>query len=76
MHWSFQLRIYYKGLYKPQSTIDFFTYVATASLIPILIYNCPGGASGIDIDSDTIIELSKHPDIVDWQAYLWQYRKS
>ncbi|OJD19950.1 hypothetical protein AJ78_00144 [Emergomyces pasteurianus Ep9510] len=55
---------YYKGLYKPQSTIDFFTDVATASSIPILIYNYPGGAAGIDMDSDTIIELAKHPNIV------------
>ncbi|KAK2737632.1 hypothetical protein FQN55_000988 [Onygenales sp. PD_40] len=55
---------YYKGLYKPQSTIDFFTDVATASPIPVLIYNFPGAVSGIDIDSDTIIELSRHPNIV------------
>ncbi|KLJ11196.1 hypothetical protein EMPG_13506 [Blastomyces silverae] len=55
---------YYKGLYKPQSTIDFFTDVATASPIPILIYNYPGGAAGIDMDSDTIIGLAKHPNIV------------
>ncbi|EEQ88056.1 hypothetical protein RJZ56_003353 [Blastomyces dermatitidis] len=55
---------YYKGLYKPQSTIEFFTDVATASPIPILVYNYPGGAAGIDMDSDTIIELAKHPNIV------------
>ncbi|OAX77107.1 hypothetical protein ACJ72_08598 [Emergomyces africanus] len=55
---------YYKGLYKPQSTIDFFADVATASPIPIIIYNYPGGAAGIDMDSDTIIELAKHPNIV------------
>ncbi|PGH33045.1 hypothetical protein GX50_04119 [[Emmonsia] crescens] len=55
---------YYKGLYKPQSTIDFFTDVATASPIPILVYNYPGGAAGIDMDSDTIIELAKHPNIL------------
>ncbi|PGH10367.1 hypothetical protein GX51_00124 [Blastomyces parvus] len=55
---------YYKALYKPQSTIDFFTDVATVSPIPILIYNYPGGAAGIDMDSDAIIELAKHPNIV------------
>ncbi|OJD21233.1 hypothetical protein ACJ73_07427, partial [Blastomyces percursus] len=54
---------YYKGLYKHQSTIDFFTDVATASPIPVLIYNYPGGAAGIDMDSDTIIALAKHPNI-------------
>jgi len=55
---------YYKGLYKPQSTIDFFNDVASASPIPILIYNFPGAVSGIDLDSDTIIQLAKHPNIV------------
>ncbi|PGH14734.1 hypothetical protein AJ79_02900 [Helicocarpus griseus UAMH5409] len=55
---------YYKCLYKPQSMIEFFTDVATASPIPVLIYNFPGAVSGIDIDSDTIIELAKHPKIV------------
>jgi 4-hydroxy-2-oxoglutarate aldolase len=55
---------YYKGLYKPESTIDFFNDVATASPIPILIYNFPGAVGGIDLDSDTIIQLAKHPNIV------------
>ncbi|EEH46926.1 uncharacterized protein PADG_03024 [Paracoccidioides brasiliensis Pb18] len=55
---------YYKGLYKPQFTIEFFSDVATASPIPVLIYNFPGAAAGIDIDSDVIIELAKHPNIV------------
>ncbi|PGH26753.1 hypothetical protein AJ80_01517 [Polytolypa hystricis UAMH7299] len=55
---------YYKGLYKPESTIEFFTDVASASPLPILIYNFPGAVSGIDINSDTIIQLAKHPNIV------------
>ncbi|KAI1370858.1 hypothetical protein F4677DRAFT_457524 [Hypoxylon crocopeplum] len=36
----------------------FFTDVANASPIPILIYNFPGVTSGIDINSDTIVELA------------------
>lgn len=55
---------YYKALYKPRSTIDYFKDVATASPIPILIYNYPGAVSGVDLDSDAIIELSKHPNII------------
>jgi len=55
---------YYKTLYKPSSMIDFFEDVASASPIPILIYNYPGAVSGTDLDSDTIIHLSKHPNIV------------
>jgi 4-hydroxy-2-oxoglutarate aldolase len=36
----------------------FFTDVATASPIPILIYNFPAVTSGIDISSDIIAELA------------------
>jgi 4-hydroxy-2-oxoglutarate aldolase len=55
---------YYKTLYKSRSMIDFFEDVASASPIPILIYNFPGAVSGVDLDSDTIIHLAKHPNIV------------
>src|SRR5262249_37249960 len=37
---------------------------ASASPIPILIYNYPGAVSGLDLSSDVIIELAKHPNIV------------
>jgi 4-hydroxy-2-oxoglutarate aldolase len=54
--------------YKPSCTeavlLDYFRDVATASPIPILIYNYPGAVAGIDLDSDVIIELSKHPNII------------
>jgi 4-hydroxy-2-oxoglutarate aldolase len=36
----------------------FFTDVANASLIPVLIYNFPGVTSGIDINSDVIATLA------------------
>ncbi|MCJ1373081.1 hypothetical protein MMC20_004308 [Loxospora ochrophaea] len=55
---------YYHTMFKPDSLIQFFREVANASPIPILIYNYPGAVSGIDMDSDTIIELAKHPNIV------------
>lgn len=55
---------YYKPMYKSQSTIDFFEDVASASPIPILIYNFPGAVAGVDLDSDTIIHLAKHSNIV------------
>ncbi|QRW23354.1 dihydrodipicolinate synthetase family protein [Rhizoctonia solani] len=44
----------------------FFTEVADASPIPILLYNFPGvGASnGIDLDLNLISKLAKHPNIV------------
>ncbi|KAL8740424.1 MAG: hypothetical protein Q9190_006873 [Brigantiaea leucoxantha] len=55
---------YYKGMYKPESLVEFFEEVADASPIPILIYNYPGAVAGIDIDSDVITKLAKHPNIV------------
>lgn len=55
---------YYQGLFSKDTVKDFFRDVATASPIPILIYNYPGAVSGMDLNSDTIIELSQHPNIV------------
>lgn len=55
---------YYKASYTHKSILDFFTTVASASPIPILIYNYPGAVAGIDLSSDDIIELAKHPKIV------------
>jgi 4-hydroxy-2-oxoglutarate aldolase len=55
---------YYQGLFSKDTVKEFFQDVATASPIPILIYNYPGAVSGLDLNSDVIIELSKHPNIV------------
>lgn len=57
---------YYSGLFSPSSAsiIEFFTKVADASPIPILIYNYPGAVCGLDLNSDVIIQLSKHYNIV------------
>ena len=55
---------YYKGFYNTDSIKQLFIDVAAASPIPLLIYNYPAAASGTDLDSDTIIELAKHPNIV------------
>ncbi|MCJ1378148.1 hypothetical protein MMC17_001244 [Xylographa soralifera] len=55
---------YYKSSLDPNSVIEFFEDVATASPIPILIYNYPGAVSGTDLDSDAIIKLAGYPNIV------------
>jgi len=41
---------------------EYFIQVLDNSKLPIMIYNFPGAASGIDLDSDFIIELSEHPN--------------
>ncbi|KFY95752.1 hypothetical protein V498_03148 [Pseudogymnoascus sp. VKM F-4517 (FW-2822)] len=57
---------YYAPLFAPssKSVLKFFNDVADSSPIPIIIYNYPGAVSGLDLSSDTIIELSKHSNIV------------
>jgi len=39
---------------------DFFIEVLDKSPIPVMIYNFPGAASGIDLDSDFINDLADH----------------
>ncbi len=55
---------YYRTMFRSESLAQFFMDVADASPIPILLYNYPGAVSGVDLDSDAIIALSKHPNIV------------
>jgi len=57
---------YYAGLFAPGSSTvkEYFTTVADKSPIPIIIYNFPGAAGGLDLSSDTIIQLAEHPNIV------------
>lgn len=54
---------YYKGLLTPDAITSFFTDVATASPIPILIYNYPAASGGVDLSSEVIISLAHHPNI-------------
>lgn len=55
---------YYGGLLTTDLILEHFRAVADASPIPILIYNFPAACSGLDISSDSILALSKHPNIV------------
>ena len=55
---------YYRSTLRDGSLVEFFTGVADSSPVPILVYNYPAAVSGLDLDSDVIIELSKHPNIV------------
>lgn len=47
-----------------QVLLDFFRGVADASPLPVLVYNFPMVANGINIDSDLMLELAQHPNIV------------
>ena len=41
-----------------------FLAVADASPLPVMIYNMPANAAGVDLDAETIIALAAHPNIV------------
>ena len=55
---------YYKASYSHSSILSYFRIIANASPLPVMIYNYPGAAAGIDLDSDSLLELAKHPNIV------------
>jgi len=55
---------YYKPMHKSDTIIEFFQDVADSSPIPIMTYNYPAAVAGIDLSSDVINELAKHPNIV------------
>jgi len=47
-----------------ESLYGFFTSVADGSPLPVILYNYPHAVAGIDMDSDLIIRISQHPNIV------------
>lgn len=55
---------YYGGLLTTDLIKQHFFAVADASPLPVLIYNFPAACSGLDLSSDTILDLAKHPNIV------------
>lgn len=55
---------YYMGaMAKDETLLKYYTDVADSSPIPVFIYNMPGN-TGININSNVIAKLSKHPNIV------------
>ncbi|KAH8888394.1 aldolase [Thozetella sp. PMI_491] len=42
----------------------YFLLVAEQSPLPVLIYNYPAAAGGVDLDSDALGRLAKHPNII------------
>ncbi|KAI9734273.1 MAG: 4-hydroxy-2-oxoglutarate aldolase, mitochondrial [Cirrosporium novae-zelandiae] len=55
---------YYGSLLTSHLVLDHFRTVADTSPIPILIYNFPSASGGLDLNSDQILALSEHPNIV------------
>lgn len=55
---------YFRALMDEEAIVNYFNDVADASPIPIVLYNYPGAVAGIDLDSDVLIKLSNHQNIV------------
>ncbi|TPX16525.1 uncharacterized protein E0L32_003819 [Thyridium curvatum] len=61
---------YYAGLLKNaggggggDAFVRFFHDVADASPIPVLVYNYPAAANGVDLDSDAVCAAARHPNV-------------
>jgi len=54
---------YYGSLLTTDLIKAHFLAVADASPIPVVIYNFPAACSGLDLTSDVILDLAKHPNI-------------
>lgn len=57
---------YYKTLFDGDAAlIRFYNEVAdVCAPMPVILYNFPGGANGLDLSSDVMVELAHHPNIV------------
>lgn len=54
---------FYKSEMKHNAFINYFTAVANAVKIPVIIYNVPK-FTGVDIEAETVSKLSEHQNIV------------
>lgn len=54
---------YFKGAMKEEVLHQYFTDVANAVPVPVMLYNMPGN-TGINLSSGLVASLAKHPNIV------------
>ena len=55
---------YYRGLMNSKALIAHYRAIADNSPLPILLYNMPASAAGIDLDVATVCILAEHPNII------------
>lgn len=55
---------YFKGRMNNAALLAHFRAVADHSPLPVVIYNMPESAAGIDLDAATICALAVHPNII------------
>lgn len=54
---------YYRGLMTREALVAHYADVADASGVPVIVYNMPAN-SGLDMDKNTIADISKHENII------------
>jgi len=55
---------YYRYAMTEDTMYEYYTSVADGSRCPVVLYNYPGAVAGIDMDSDFMIKLAQHKNIV------------
>ncbi|KAF3908692.1 hypothetical protein AA313_de0208812 [Arthrobotrys entomopaga] len=55
---------YYRYAMDERAITEYFLGVADGSPLPLVLYNYPGAVAGIDMDSDLLIKLAEHPNII------------
>jgi 4-hydroxy-2-oxoglutarate aldolase len=55
---------HYRSAMTPAALRAHYQAVADSSPIPVMLYNMPGNSAGIDLDADTVLDLSAHPNIL------------
>jgi L-threo-3-deoxy-hexylosonate aldolase len=55
---------YFRAQMDEDAVYNYFIAVADQSPLPIILYNYPGAVSGIDMDSDLLIKLAQHKNII------------
>lgn len=55
---------FFKWAMTPAAILTYFTQVANASPLPLIIYNYPGAIAGLDLCSETLVALAQHRNIV------------
>jgi len=55
---------YFRGFMDEDAVYNYFIQVADESPLPLVLYNYPGAVAGIDMDSDLLIKLAKHNNII------------
>ncbi|SPQ18508.1 78e4a651-753f-45e8-ad04-eba5cc2da1cd [Thermothielavioides terrestris] len=55
---------YYRGLVGVEGILGYYRAVADRGALPVVVYNFPPAANGVDLDSDVLLRLAEHPRIV------------